>query len=144
LADFYQSSGAAQSATEQFEIILRASPNDVATLNNLAWLLIDSDTKRAELLARRAAAIAPKEAAIADTLGWVLVKAGKYSEALEPLERAVKGLPNNRSVRYHYASAAARTGDTATARRELQTALADGASFEERDAAQQLSQELGS
>jgi len=143
LADFYQSSGATKAATEQFELIVKAAPNDVASLNNLAWLLADSDTQRAESLARRATAIVPQQAAIADTLGWVLIKAGKYSEAVEALQRAAAGMPADRSIRYRYALAAARAGDKATARRELQSALADGAPFDGREAAQQLSQELG-
>lgn len=144
LADFYQQTGAAQAATEQFEILVKAAPNDVGALNNLAWLLAERDTKRAEVLARRATAIVPQQAAIADTLGWVLIKAGKFAEAAEVLKRAAEGLPQDRSVRYRYALASARAGDTATARRELQTVLGDGVAFEGRDAAQQLSQELGS
>ncbi len=144
LADFYQQSGSAKAALEQFELIVKAAPNDVASLNNLAWLLADSDTQRAETLARRATAIVPQQSAIADTLGWVLIKAGKYAEAVAVLKQAAEQLPQDRSVRYHYALAAARAGDKDTARRELQRVLADGASFEAREAAQQLSQELGS
>jgi putative PEP-CTERM system TPR-repeat lipoprotein len=144
LADFYQQSGTAKAATEQLEIIVKAAPNDVASLNNLAWLLADSNTQRAESLARRATAIMPQQPAMADTLGWVLIKAGKYPEAAEVLKRAAIGMPKDRSVRYRYALAAAKAGDKATARQELQTVLADGAIFDSRDAAQQLSQELGS
>jgi len=144
LADFYQQTGAARPATEQFELLVKAAPNDVGSLNNLAWLLAETDTKRAESLARRAMAIVPQQAAIADTLGWVLIKAGKYAEAADILKRVIKEMPQDRSVRYRYALAAARAGDTDTARRELQTVLADGAAFEGREAAQQLSQELGS
>lgn len=144
LADFYQQSNAADEATEQFELIVKAAPNDVASLNNLAWLLAENDTKRAETLARRASAIVPQQPAIADTLGWVLIKAGKFAEASEILKRAANEMPQDRSVRYRYALAAARAGDKETARRELQAVLGDGAAFEGRDAAQQLSQELGS
>jgi Tfp pilus assembly protein PilF len=143
LADFYQQTGAAKAATEQFELLVKATPNDVAALNNLAWLLADSDPQRAESLARRATAIVPQQAAIADTLGWVLIKAGKFAEATEILKRVVSEMPQDRSIRYRYALAAARAGDKETARRELQTVLGDGAAFEGREAAQQLSQELG-
>lgn len=144
LADFYQRTGAASSAVAQFEAIVKLAPNDVASINNLAWLLAESDTQRAESLARRAKAIMPRQAAIADTLGWVLIKAGKYSEAAEVLKRAATDMPQDRAVRYHYALAAARAGDDETARRELQAALRDGASFEGREAAKRLSQEIGS
>lgn len=144
LADHYQRTGAAKQATEQFDIIVKAAPNDVTSLNNLAWLLADSDTKRAEALARRATAIAPKQGAIADTLGWILIKAGKYQEAVQVLKSASEALPNERSIGYHYALASARAGDKETARKTLQVVLTDNSAFDGKEDAVQLSQELGS
>ena len=123
---------------------MQAAPNDVAALNNLAWLLADSDTARAETLARRANSIVPQAGAIADTLGWVLIKAGKYQEAVRVLKQASEAMPNERSIGYHYALAAAKAGDKETARKKLQSVLADNVAFEGKEAAVQLSQELGS
>jgi Flp pilus assembly protein TadD len=102
------------------------------------------DVARAETLARKATAIVPQQPAIADTLGWVLIKAEKYAEARTILQRAASDMPGDRSVRYRYALAAARSGDAATARRELQAVLADSAAFESRADAEKLNQELGS
>lgn len=142
LAQFYLGSGAEAAATREFEAIVRQAPNDIMALNNLAWLLSGTDTARAETLSRRAFAIAPQELPIADTLGWVLIKAGKPAEAVPILARAVQGMPENRAVRFHYALALARVGDRDAAVRELQAALAGEVDFDGRDAARLLDREL--
>ena len=142
LSDFYLRTGADRDAAAQLERLIVEVPNDVVALNNLAWLLEDRDRPRAETLARRAYAIAPMNPAIADTLGWVLIQAGKYAEARDLLAMASGALPDDASVRYHYALALARSGDRATAKTNVERALASKNSFSSRDAAKSLFQEL--
>lgn len=143
LADYYLTRGNEKEATEQFELLLKHNSNDVVSLNNLAWLLATKDVARAELLARRAHAIAPDDPALADTLGWVLIKANKYDEARRMLAHAVDKLPDNPTVRFHYALALARAGDTSEARQNLQAVLAGNRAFDKRAEALQLAKELG-
>lgn len=105
LADFFLVTGQDDAAREQLETLVGKLPNDAVALNNLAWLLRDIDGERAEKLAVQASAIAPDNAAIADTLGTILLANGKVEAALEALEKAIAGLPDDRSVQAHHAEA---------------------------------------
>jgi len=143
LAQYYQRTGANREVIAQLEKILEITPNDAVSLNNLAWALIKVDAGRAEQLARRAHAIAPQQAAFADTLGSALIANEKYADAVKVLGPAVQGLPKDASIRTRYALALARSGDATAARRELQVALGDGGAFDERATAEKLLRELG-
>ena len=70
-------------ARAAYEEILRCSPAYVPALNNLAGLLADSpdEIERARQLAEQARSLAPDEAAIADTLGWILYQQGNFTRA---------------------------------------------------------------
>jgi Flp pilus assembly protein TadD len=105
LADFFLGRGQDAEAREQLEILIRQTPNDVVALNNLAWLLRNTDKARAEQLAVQASAIAPDNPAVADTLGTILLANGKVAEALEVLKKAATALPDDKSVQGHYAEA---------------------------------------
>ncbi len=73
----------------------KALPGDAKALNELAWPLVDparksfGDEARALMLARRAADLAPQEAAILDTLAWALLANGLDAEAKEASRRAL-------------------------------------------------------
>jgi predicted Zn-dependent protease len=54
------------------------------------------------------------------SLGLALNAAGKYADAIAPLERYVKGLPDDPAGHYQLAIAYSRTGNKAAADRELQ------------------------
>jgi predicted Zn-dependent protease len=142
LAQYYQRVGAGQELVAQLEKILATMPNDAITLNNLSWAIVTTDPKRAEALARRANAIAPQEPKFADTLGRALIANGKYADAVRFLADAVKGLPEDPSIRTRYASALAGSGDRGAARREVQLALKESGVFDERKTAEKLLQEL--
>jgi predicted Zn-dependent protease len=68
LSDFYLNEGMSEEAQEQLESTLKDVPNDFVALNNLAWLLRNTDRVRAEQLAGQASAIAPDNPDVADTL----------------------------------------------------------------------------
>jgi putative PEP-CTERM system TPR-repeat lipoprotein len=142
LADQFLRGGREADARRQLEALLAQAPNDLAALNNLAWLLAPTDIAMAESLARRAYAIAPDNGAVADTLGWVLVQAGKFGEGRDVLAKAVAALPEDRAVRYHYATALHRSGDQVGARQHIERALAGNTNFKERVQAEKLAQEL--
>ena len=89
LAQYYQRTGANREVIAQLDRILEITPNDVVSLNNLAWALLKTDPQRAESLARRAHAIAPQQPAFADTLGSALIANGKYADAAKVLGDAV-------------------------------------------------------
>ena len=143
LADFYLVRGRNEAAREHLEIILKQEPNNVAALNNLAWSLRSSAPGRAEALARRALIIAPDNAAVADTLGVILLATGKNDEAVAMLEKAAAAMPEDPTVQYHYASSLSKVGQNGKARGVLGKVLRDQREFPDRAAAQRLFEELG-
>ncbi|HEX7009349.1 MAG TPA: tetratricopeptide repeat protein, partial [Phycisphaeraceae bacterium] len=90
-ANALQGQGRYQEAQQLYEQLLEAHPQDVQTLNNLAYLLADNlnDASRALPLAQRAADLAPRSAQVLDTLGWAQYKAGQVENALQTLQQAL-------------------------------------------------------
>lgn len=125
-------------ATTHFERLAEAQPNNPIVLNNLAWTLAETDPERALSIAGRAAELAPRHAAIIDTYGWMQLKAGLVAEAVGTLERTVQLEPDNRTHRYHLATALAENGKRDEARSLLTKTLKTLDDFEGREDAQAL------
>jgi Tfp pilus assembly protein PilF len=70
--------------------ILQHNPNSVEALNALGYTLVDKTTRyeEAERYLKRALELAPNEAVILDSYGWLQYKRGKLPEALDYLRRA--------------------------------------------------------
>ena len=112
-------------ALAAYEEALQRAPENDLLMNNIACLSADHgfDLTRAAALAARMWAQHPQDPAVADTLGWVLFRQGKVTEALPLLMRAVAGAPNNPLHRYHYGMALRQAGQSAASRTELAAAL---------------------
>jgi len=113
-------------ARSQFEAILDRAPNNVVVLNNLAWLYQQTGDTRAREVAKRAWSLAPTNADVADTYGWILVGAGEPELGSDVLVKAHGLAPRNISIAYHAASALAEIGRTQQAR-----AILNGLKLEE-------------
>jgi tetratricopeptide (TPR) repeat protein len=89
-ASMYEEQGQVSAALRELSSVLKARPNDPAAMNALGFTLADHDKKlsRARRLIERAHAVAPKNAAILDSLGWVLFRQGRATEALPYLNAA--------------------------------------------------------
>ncbi|MGD8583347.1 MAG: tetratricopeptide repeat protein, partial [Gammaproteobacteria bacterium] len=120
LARAYYASGQTARAVEQYVILLSQKPDDADTLNNLALAYDAEKNPRALPTAEKAHRLNSESAAIKDTLGWMLVQENKVSRGMPLLEEAVKQLPDNIEVQYHYAVALAESGDSAAAKAILQ------------------------
>ena len=89
-ASMYEEQGQVSAALRELSLVLKARPNDPAALNALGFTLADhaKELSRARKLIERAHAAAPKNAAILDSLGWVLFRQGRAAEALPYLSSA--------------------------------------------------------
>ena len=96
--------GNIETAIEIYEMIYAQNSNSPVIANNLASLISstradDESLERAYIVARRLRDSDVPE--FADTYGWIAYRRGEFDDALEHLERAAKGLPNEASVHYH-------------------------------------------
>jgi len=89
-ASMYEDQGQVPAALNELTQVLRTRPNDPAALNALGFTLADhdKDLPRARRLIERAYAAAPRNAAILDSLGWVLFRQGRAAEAVPYLSAA--------------------------------------------------------
>jgi tetratricopeptide (TPR) repeat protein len=89
-ASVYEEQGRFSAALHELTLIVKARPDDPAALNALGFTLADhtKELSRARKLIERAHAAAPKNAAILDSLGWVLFRQGRGVEALPYLSAA--------------------------------------------------------
>lgn len=96
----YQASGksAADSALlrKLYRKVLKNTPDDVISLNNLSMLIYKYEPDHLEeglAYARHAEKLAPNIPAVRDSVGEILARMGKWDEALPILESCVTGLP---------------------------------------------------
>jgi tetratricopeptide (TPR) repeat protein len=82
-ASIYEEQGRMTDALHELTKLVNARPDDPAALNALGYTLADHsrDLTRARRLIESAHAAAPKNAAILDSLGWVLFRQGHPAEA---------------------------------------------------------------
>lgn len=115
--------GRHQAAADVLRKIIDRVPNDVEALNNLAFILADNLNRGSEALAfaERAAAMAPRNAQVLDTLGWTQYKAGRPTQALETLRRSAR-LQAGIYPEMHMGIILAELGQAAVARNHLESA----------------------
>jgi tetratricopeptide (TPR) repeat protein len=90
VASTYEDQGRLKLALRELRGVLKSRPDDPAALNAYGYTLADhhEDLRRARTLIERAYAEAPRNAAILDSLGWVLYRQGHLDEALPYLKTA--------------------------------------------------------
>src|SRR5690606_2086952 len=76
--------------------ILAMDPDNASALNALGYSLTNHSDRyeEAQRLIERALELAPNDAAIIDSLGWVLYRRGQHERALAELRRAATLLPD--------------------------------------------------
>jgi tetratricopeptide (TPR) repeat protein len=107
-------SGNPGAAIEQSRKVVEKDAHNTKALNDLAYLLADSAKQPDEALkyAQQAKELAPNDAAVDDTLGWVYYCKGLYSTAVQPLETATAvGKPPSALRKYHLAMTYLKIGD---------------------------------
>ncbi len=128
-------------AEEHLDSVLAARPNDVGTLNNLAWVKEQQgEHAQAKSLAERAYFERPVPE-VADTLGWILARQGETQKALTLLAQAAANQtkPDSKATaQYHYGWALNAAGRNDEAKAQLQLAVDSKAEFSEHDDARHL------
>jgi Tfp pilus assembly protein PilF len=142
LALDYQDLGKNSLAINEYKKVLGAQSDNASVLNNLAWLLHEEGDKKALEYAQKAYDLAPRQGAIADTLGWLYLQNGQNQQGLEILKSAVEKAPNVPDIRYHYAVALHKNGKRDLAKKELLSLLKTHESFSTRQAANSLLNQL--
>ncbi len=84
--------GKKQDSMASMRQVLELEPDHAQALNYLAYTMaeLSKNLEEAEVLARRALALQPKDGYILDTVGWVLFKQGRVAEAIPYLEKAFR------------------------------------------------------
>ncbi|MBQ0834554.1 tetratricopeptide repeat protein [Marinobacter sp.] len=100
-AEWLMTNNQEAAAISHYDQVLAGQPNNVAALNNLAWILREENPDRALKLAQRASELAPNSPAVLDTYGWVLHLAGNHAEAQKAIEKALDLAPGNAEIEAH-------------------------------------------
>ena len=129
-------------AIAHYEWLQKKQPDSLLVLNNLAWAYQQVKDPRALETAERAYKLKPDNAAIADTLGWMLVEQGNAARGVEILQKAVAAAPAAQEIRFHLAQAWMKLSDKAKARIELDRIVSAGTKFPQEAAALEMLKNL--
>jgi tetratricopeptide (TPR) repeat protein len=133
-------------AEKNYRRALEVAPETPIAANNLAWLIADGGQGNLDEALRFAQSAINRNSSVAgyyDTLGWVYFKKGLYSPAVEQLKKAVSldeadakrtGATPNAAYRLRLGTALASSGDKLSARREVETSLANEQSLSQKEA----------
>ena len=118
-------------STKYYEKLLKTSPDDMISLNNMACLLAETvqpprpqeGVQYAEHAYRITLANGRKDPVVMDTYGWLLVLAGRVDEGIEKLRDAndIRQMPD---IHYHLGEAYIRKQFGDQAQQELETCQA--------------------
>ena len=131
-----------RAAIEQYQHIIARDAGNVLALNDLAWAYQQDKDRRAQATAEQALKLAPDNAAVLDTLGWILLEQGEPKRATGLLRKAADLAPKAAEIQYHLGVALARSGDKGGARKQLEQLLAANKDFPQRAEAQALLTQL--
>ena len=138
LGSIYEQTGKSDLARDAYKTALDINPEFAPAANNLAWMIAESkdpDLGEALRLAMVAKQQKPDDVHIIDTLGWVHYKRGSYSLARNEFVQAVEKEENMPVLRYHLALALYGEGKKQEAMAEMEKALAQKQTFQEKEEA---------
>jgi len=129
--------GEVAKARSAYEQLVREDPADAIALNNLSWLVVKEDPRRALTLAQRAVKADPASANNLDTLGTMQMNRSDFKGAVTSLRKAHDLAPDNPTISYHLAVALEGSGEFAQSRTLLQEVVKRGG-FGDLEAARNL------
>jgi putative PEP-CTERM system TPR-repeat lipoprotein len=123
LINHYETKNNIAKIIQEYEILITHKPDDAAILNNLALAYYSKKNQKAVKTAEKAHDLNKDNAAIKDTLGWILLNEKNIKRGFSLLREAHTLLPNNPDVIYHYAVALDKSGHRDDARTKLQNLI---------------------
>jgi tetratricopeptide (TPR) repeat protein len=125
LASALELSGRKPEAIVSYRHSLELKPDNVAVMNNLAYLIAESggNLDEATKLAQEALQKAPEQPNVADTLGWIYLKRNLTASAVQVFRGLTRKYPDNSTFHYHFGLALIQLGDKTKGKAELTTAL---------------------
>jgi putative PEP-CTERM system TPR-repeat lipoprotein len=125
-------------AIADLRVLVAAHPDDPQLLNTLAWNLGRVNDPQAIAVAEKATRLAPDNAAINDTLGWMMVEKGDAGGGLPFIEKANRSAPNALDIKLHLGQAQLKVGRNVAARETLQSVATAAPNSEPGKASQAL------
>jgi tetratricopeptide (TPR) repeat protein len=140
IGNIYSRQGKIDRAIEEYKQVIALAPESPVGYNELAYHYADSGTNLDEGLehALKAAKLAPKDAAILDTLGWVYFKKENFNKAIGSLKSAVASRQNAPTIRFHLGMAYYRNSDLKNALNEFKNSLRISTRFKEASKAKEM------
>ena len=120
--DLEVATGNKPAAIAKYRSLLDVDGSNVFALNNLADLIAVDSPDEALKLAQHAVELAPDNAAVRDTMGFVYYRKGIYRSAVEELKLSVAREPTP-SHQFHLAMSYLKVGDQVLGQRTLTAAL---------------------
>lgn len=142
LATRYLVMGDEDAARRQYETLLQSAPDNPLVLNNLAWLIRETDPEQAFIYISQASEQAPDSVQIIDTFAMVERARGNHAAALVLIDRALETAPDSLELRFNRALILLDAGRGDEAKGLLQ-GLAAGPAFAQQDEARALLGQLG-
>ena len=115
-------------AKSRYQQVLAVEPNNVGTLNNMAWLLLQTKDPQALSFAQRALAVSPDRPEVLDTMAQVLASRKEYAKAVESLKRAINRSTDTGALRLSLARVYIQAEDKLNAIAELEKLIELGKS----------------
>ncbi|MBZ0108363.1 MAG: tetratricopeptide repeat protein [Candidatus Scalindua rubra] len=140
IGNIYSRQGKIDKAIEAYQQVIALAPDSPVGYNELAYHYAESETNLDEGLeyALKATKLAPNDAAILDTLGWIYFKKNNFIKAIESLKSAVASRQNSPTMRFHLGMAYYRSNDLKNALNEFKNSLEISARFQEASKAKDM------
>ncbi len=112
-------------AEEQFKKVLAIDPLNDAAANYLGYMLADRGVRLQESVhyIKKALQLEPNNGAYLDSLGWAYYKMKSFQQAEAPLQKAVRLISNDPTIREHLGYVYLALGKKAEAQRQWEHAL---------------------
>ena len=107
-------------AEAAYRHVIELQPDHVASLNNIAWLMVKANKPGALAFAEKANALQPNQPALMDTLAIVLAAEKRFDRAIDVQKKALALAPDSNTMRLGLARIYFQAGDKTQARELLE------------------------